>query len=82
MKVELLKKLKGKMPATGAASADPMLSMDDAELGAEDSPVEAAPNPALAKISDEDLLAECKARGFSVESPEVEAAEQDEGLEA
>lgn len=76
MKLELLKKLKGKMPAT--ESADPMLEMEEGEAMEEEAPS----NPALAKVSDEELLAECRKRGLSVETAEEEALEEETGLEA
>jgi hypothetical protein len=67
MKLEILKKLKGKMPAP--QSKDSMLDSSDLE-----GQPETAPNEELANISDEDLIKECKSRGIKVEdkAPETQ----------
>lgn len=67
MKLEILKKLKGKMPAP--AAKDAMLDHEDLE-----GQPETAPDEELAHISDEDLIKECKARGIKVEDKAPETA--------
>jgi hypothetical protein len=77
MKAELLKKMKYSMPAP--ASRDEMLDADSLDLEA---PAEASAEPGpLDAISDEDLLAEVRKRGLSVESEASPADREEDALE-
>lgn len=70
MKLEILKKLKSKMPAP--QSKDSMLDSSDLEGEAE-----AAPSEELAGLSDEQLIAECKSRGIKVEESAPETMSEE-----
>jgi hypothetical protein len=76
MKLELLKKMKHKMPES---PKDDMLEADISELDmeAEDMPEAPEAEGPLSGASDEDLLAEVRKRGLSLEG-EQEGSEMDE----
>lgn len=85
-KKELLSKMK--MPAAPSAKKDPMLDVEELDLDEvgtpEEMPMEGTESPAeegaeLSHLSDDDLLAELKKRGFEVEGQEVEPEEMDMG---
>jgi len=73
MRKDKLSKLE--MPAAG--QEDEMLMMDEEMMMDEEAP-EAEAESELTDVADEDLVAELEARGFIVEAPEAEEAE-DEG---
>lgn len=63
------------MPAQ--KSQDPMLQMEDMELGMEEEAMEESAAMDLSGATDEDLIAELKKRGFEVEQEEEAEAEHE-----
>lgn len=63
------------MPAK--KSQDPMLQMEEMDLGMEEEAMEEAAAMDLSGASDDDLIAELKKRGFEVEQEEEAEAEHE-----